>query len=248
VSQALPPICILAGGLATRLGQVATNRPKALVEVAGEPFIFHQLRLLRAHGAQRVVICVGHLGSQIIDRVGSKRCGLDILYSDEGPRPRGTLHAICKASALLGERFLVLYGDTYLRIDYLAAVRAWARSGLPAMMTVLRNRGLWGISNASFDGHFVTAYNKNAPSPGMQWIDYGLGGLTAPILATDGVKGTDLADLYGVLAERKGLFGFEATARFYEIGTPSALAETSAFLSSEVMPRTAGSNRQDRAD
>lgn len=228
--QGLPPICILAGGLARRLGKVAADRPKALVEVAGEPFIFHQLRLLAAHGADKVVVCVGHLGDKVVQRVGDKRCGIDIAYSDDGPEPLGTLGAIRKASPLLGDRFLVLYGDTYLRLDYRAAAMAWEKSALPAMMTVLRNRGRWDISNALFDGTLVRAYDKRAPQPSMQWIDYGLGGLEARALNTEGVQGADLGDLYHVLAQRGQLFGFEATERFYEIGTPTALAETSAFL------------------
>jgi NDP-sugar pyrophosphorylase family protein len=56
------PIAILAGGLATRLRPVTETVPKALIEVAGEPFLAHQLRLLRTHGFERVVLLVGYLG------------------------------------------------------------------------------------------------------------------------------------------------------------------------------------------
>ncbi len=66
----------------------------------------------------------------------------------------------------------------------------------------------------------------------MRWIDYGLGGLTASALASAGAPMRDLAELYHELAARGELFGFEATERFYEIGTPAALAETDAFLRS----------------
>lgn len=243
----LPPICILAGGKATRLGEAAKCKPKALVEVAGEPFIFHQLRALRANGADRVVICVGYLGDQIVERIGTDWCGLEVAYSYDGPKPLGTLGAIRKASKLLGRRFLVLYGDTYLRLNYCAATKDWTQSGLPAMMTVLHNDGQWDVSNASFDGRLVTAYNKRAPEPGMQWIDYGLGGLTTRGLSKAGVGGTDLGDLYEVLARRGELFGVKVTERFYEIGTPVALAETDAFLSSGAKQRTVGPTHPDRA-
>jgi NDP-sugar pyrophosphorylase family protein len=207
--------------------------PKSLVDVGGEPFIFHQLRALAEHGASEVVVCVGHLGEKLVDCVGNRRFGMHVAYSDEGPRPLGTLGAIRNAAPLLGERFLVLYGDTFLRLDYAAAAAAWQRSGCPAMMTVLRNDGRWGTSNASFDGARVTTYDKRRPSRDHRWIDYGLGGLTSEALTAVGQGFTDLADLYHVLAASGLLFGFQATNRFYEIGTPEALRETRTFLSGE---------------
>jgi NDP-sugar pyrophosphorylase family protein len=103
-------------------------------------------------------------------------------------------------------------------------------SGLPAMMTVLQNGGRWDVSNAQFDGRRVTAYDKRSPASGMRWIDYGLGGLERRVVEQAGEELDDLADLYHILAARGELFGFEATERFFEIGTPQALAETSAFL------------------
>jgi NDP-sugar pyrophosphorylase family protein len=228
----LPPVCVLAGGLGTRLGEQVRATPKPLLEVAGEPFLIHQLRLLAHHGADRVVLCVGYLGELIERTVGSRRFGIRIAYSYDGPSPIGTLGAVRKAASLLGERFLVLYGDTYLRIDYRAAAAGWARSGLPAMMAVLRNEGRWDTSNVTFDGRLVTAYDKGAPTSAMRWIDYGLGGLTASTLDEIGRESGDLADLYQVLAAHRALFGYVATERFYEIGSPASLAETSAFLAS----------------
>ena len=73
-------------------------------------------------------------------------------------------------------------GDTYLRIDYAEAARAWSTSRCPAMMTVLRNQGQWDTSNVVFDGERVSVYDKRAPVAAMEWIDYGLGGLTAAAL------------------------------------------------------------------
>lgn len=230
----LPPICILAGGLATRLGDRVHNTPKALLEVAGEPFVDHQLRLLARHGAREVVLCVGHLGERIVEHVGGERFGIRVEYSHDGPSLLGTLGAIRHAAPLLGARFLVLYGDTYLRIDYGAAAATWALSGLPAMMTVLRNEGRWDSSNARFEGGLVTAYDKHSPIASMRWIDYGLGGLEASALGAVGAEVTDLAVLYRELARRRSLFGFAATERFYEIGTPDALAEASVFLATSI--------------
>lgn len=232
--ERLPPICILAGGVGTRLGAQGRNTPKALVDVAGEPFLHHQLRLLASHGAGEIVLCVGFLGEQIVERIGHERFGLRIAYSHDGSRSLGTLGAIRRAAPLLGERFLVLYGDTYLRIDYREAADAWRRSGLPAMMTVLRNEGRWDTSNAHFERQRVVAYDKHKPGPEMDWIDYGLGGIEASAVEFVDPQTTELADLYHDLAARGQLFGYAASERFYEIGTPAALAETSAFLSGKL--------------
>jgi NDP-sugar pyrophosphorylase family protein len=226
----LPPVCILAGGLGTRLGGRVRDTPKPLLEVAGEPFLLHQLRLLRRYGAREVVLCVGYRGEQIQARVGSERFGIRVRYSFDAPGLDGTLGAIQRASGLLGERFLVLYGDTYLRIDYAEVARVWRESGLAAVMSVLRNENRWEPSNARFAGGRVLAYDKGAPTPDMKWIDYGLGGLTADALALANEDETDLAHLYRRLAELDQLCGFEASERFYEIGTPSGLSETDSFL------------------
>jgi NDP-sugar pyrophosphorylase family protein len=226
----LPPICLLAGGLGTRLGATVRDTPKPLLNVAGEPFLIHQLRLLAHHGAARVVLCVGYLGELIEQRIGPSQFGVDIRYSYDGPRPIGTLGAVRKAASELGDRFLILYGDTYLRLDYRAAVSEWEASGFPALMTVLRNEGQWDVSNVSFDGTQVLRYDKRGPIPEMSWIDFGLGGLRSVTLDLLPDTADDLADLYHELAARGELFGFEATERFFEIGTPASLAETGEFL------------------
>lgn len=230
MTEPLPPVCILAGGLGTRLGSTVEDTPKPLLEVAGEPFLMHQLRLLAGYGARSVVLCVGYLGELIEQRIGAERFGISIRYSYDGPSLIGTLGAIRKAAPLLGERFLVLYGDTYLRIDYADVSRAWIASGLPAVMTVLRNEGRWDTSNVAFDGTRVTRYDKRSPDRSMRWIDYGLGGLSRQAIERFSGTSPDLADLYHELSLTGGLRGYEARHRFYEIGTPDSLAEAGRFL------------------
>lgn len=229
-------MCILAGGLGTRLGERVADTPKPLLEVAGEPFLMHQLRLLASHGTHEIVLCVGYLGERIESQIGVERFGMDIRYSFDAPGLDGTLGAIRRALPLLGERFLVLYGDTYLQIDYAAAARTWRESGLPGMMAVLRNEGQWDTSNVIYRDGMVVRYDKRARMAEMRWIDYGLGGLTAVALGRVTASEDDLAVLYGRLAERGELLGFEASERFYEIGTPQAFAETETFLRGITTP------------
>ncbi len=151
------PAAILAGGLATRLGPLTEGLPKSLVEVAGQPFIVHQLRLLHRNGITQIVLCVGHLGEQIQAAVGDgRRWGVHLEYSFDGPQLMGTGGAIRQALPLLGDRFFVLYGDSYLDCDYQAARRAFAASGKLALMTVFRNENRWDPSNVVFqDGQIL---------------------------------------------------------------------------------------------
>jgi NDP-sugar pyrophosphorylase family protein len=225
----LLPICILAGGLGTRLA--VADRPKALVEIAGRPFLHHQLRLLARNGASRVVLCVGYRGDQIRESVGDgSQFGLDVEYSEDGPELIGTAGAVRRALPLLGPRFHLLYGDTILRIDYAAVERAAAEADLPALMTVLRNRGQWDASNADYLGGRVVRYAKGSSDDGLTWIDYGLSVLTPAAMGHAEVDAADLAPVFAHLAADGLLAGFEATERFYEIGTPAGLAETAEFL------------------
>jgi NDP-sugar pyrophosphorylase family protein len=220
----LPPVAILAGGRGTRLGALVRDTPKPLVEVAGEPFLFHQLRLLRDHGARRVVLCVGYLGEQFEAAVGTgSPFALDVRYShDEEP---GTASALRGALPLLGDEFLVLYGDTYLRIDYADVARTLRSGGLPALMTVLS----WPQGgNALYENGLVRRYDKRGHDPALRWIDYGLGAFRAEALATS--SHAELPQLQHELAEQGLLAGYPAAERFYEIGTEQALRETDAFL------------------
>jgi NDP-sugar pyrophosphorylase family protein len=219
-----------------RLGSLVAATPKPLIEVAGQPFLLHQLRLLALNGATDVVLCVGYLGEQIEQRIGNEQSGIRIEYSYDGPGLDGTLGAIRRALPMLGERFLVLYGDTYLRLDYRAAAEAWRASSRLGLMTVFRNDGHWDRSNVLYASGRVLVYDKAAPLSEMRWIDYGLGGLEKAALTLVDENERDLAAFYQRLAELGELHGYEVAERFYDIGTPSALAETDAFLRKHRSP------------
>ena len=159
------PVALLAGGVASRLRPITATVPKALVEVAGQPFIVHQLKLLHREGVQRVVLCVGHLGEQIEAYIGDgRRFGLRVAYSLDGDVLMGTGGALRRALPLLGEAFFVLYGDSYLDVAMPPIELAFHRQNLPALMTVFRNEGRWDTSNVLFDGSRVIRYDKRTPS------------------------------------------------------------------------------------
>lgn len=228
----LIPAVILAGGLATRLRPLTQDTPKALIEVAGHPFLWHQLKLLRSHGLRHVVLAVGYLGERIQDRFGDgSELGIRIDYAFDGPSLLGTAGAIRQALPLLPQFFFVLYGDSYLTCDYRAVQDAFRGSGLPGLMTVYRNEGRYDSSNVEYDGGRILKYDKRNPTPGMRHIDYGLGvfdrGVFAAIPAGEVY---DLARIYQNLLSAENLAAFEVQDRFYEIGSPEGLRETAHFL------------------
>jgi len=223
---------ILAGGVASRLGARAGELPKTLVPVAGRPFADHQLMWLAEQGVKKVVYCIAYRGDQVREYVGDgSKWGLSVAYVDEGTDLRGTGGALRLAydEGALGGRFAVLYGDAYPRLDLPNVLHAFEASAQPALMTVLRNEGRWDKSNADFDGKLVMRYSKSQDD--FEWIDYGLLVLERDVIAEiPADQPSDLADLLSRLSDEGRLAGFEAKARFYEIGSPSGLAELEAFL------------------
>lgn len=228
------PVAILAGGLATRLRPITEKIPKLLVEVAGEPFFAHQLRLLHAAGLRHVVLCVGYLGEMIVEQYGDgSRWGMKIEYSFDGPKLLGTGGALIRALPKLGEQFYVLYGDSYLPIDYLDVGRAFVRSGKQGLMTVFENHEKYDTSNVWYADGAIRVYDKKNKVPEMHHIDYGLGLLRAEALAAyprDGV--VDLAVVYGDLVRAGQLAGYEVPERFFEIGSHAGLNELDQLLRS----------------
>jgi NDP-sugar pyrophosphorylase family protein len=229
----LYPVVILAGGLATRLGDITQATPKSLVDVNGEPFVLHQLRLLRSRGFSQVLLCIGYLGEQIMERVGNGwNLGLTVQYSFDGPRLLGTGGAIKKALTKFdGPVFFLLYGDAYLECDYGAVLSAFETSGKLGLMTVFRNEGRWDASNIEFADGRILAYDKKNPTPNMKYIDYGLGMFRKEAFASvPPDEPYDLATVQQNLLRSDQMAAYEVSERFYEIGSLSGREKTRNFL------------------
>jgi NDP-sugar pyrophosphorylase family protein len=226
------PLAILAGGLATRLRPATENTPKALLSVAGEPFLVHQLRLLHSHGFRKIVLCAGYLGEMIKATIGDGRnLGLQIAYSFDGPTLLGTGGALKRALPKLSDQFLVAYGDSYMPADYSAIVKAFVLSGKPALMAVFENAGRWDASNVQFEAGEILRYDKKLRTPRMRHIDYGIAVLRATVFESlPDHAAFDLAEVYSHLVSQNQMAAFEVKQRFYEIGSPQGLAELDSLL------------------
>ncbi len=226
------PVVILAGGLATRLRPITERIPKGLVEVAGRPFLAHQIELLREAGVTDMVMCVGYLGEMIEAEFGDgSAMGVRIRYSFDGETLLGTGGAIQRALPLLPQEFFVMYGDSYLPINYGAVAKAFAASGMPALMTVFRNEGKWDTSNVWFEDGVIRIYDKAKRTPAMKHIDYGLSvWRREEFEQVEAGEVVDLATLFGRLVAEGKLAGYEVSERFYEVGSHAGLAELDNFL------------------
>ena len=234
-----PQVVVLGGGLGSRMEAVAAGLPKSLIQVRGEPFVHHQLRLLASQGIREIVYVIGFRGDQIRRAVGDgSQFGLSVSYVDEGDRLRGTGGALRFAhdKGSLDPRFAVVYGDAYLPIDLDPVWAAFDSSQCPALMTVLRNEDRWDRSNAVFANGQVINYDKRIGhrTPEMKWIDYGLSVLRREVVDAipNGRAVSDLADVLHELSVRGELAGFEVSTRFFEVGSIDGVAALESYLAS----------------
>ena len=225
------PVAILAGGLAKRLKKNTFNKPKALIDIAGKPFISRQLSYLSNQNIKDIVICTAHLGNQIKDYVGDgSRYNLKVSYSDDGDKLLGTGGSLKKASRILGENFFILYGDSFLPINFSLVEKAYFRQKKPALMTVFKNNDHGDKSNVYFKNKCVL-YNKKNPQKNMNYIDYGLNVVKRTIFYNfPSNKMFDLSDVFEDLSKKNLLAGLEIYERFYEIGSINGLNDTIDFF------------------
>jgi NDP-sugar pyrophosphorylase family protein len=206
--------------------------PKTLLPVCGRPFAYHQLHWLAAQGVTEVVYAIGHKGFLIREYWAGEQAPIpSIRYVDEGDHLRGTGGAIRLAleQGVLEERFLVIYGDSFLPVEFAPVWQAFESSGKPALMTVLRNEGRWDRSNTVYEGGRVVLYDKAANST-MHYIDYGLSAFRRDLFENIPDKVFDLSTLFHDLSLKGNLAGFEVRERFYEIGSPEGLADLEEYL------------------
>jgi NDP-sugar pyrophosphorylase family protein len=214
------------------------GNPKALLPVLGRPFVDWQLRHLAANGIDRLTLCIGYGGDALQSYVGDgSRYGMTITWVSEGDDLLGTGGAIRLAHEVgaLEDVFFVLYGDSYLPVNMQQVAGAWQTSGLPALMTVMRNDGRWDRSNAVYASGRVVLYEKGgaeAERHDMHWIDYGLSVLTREIIAECVPPGAvaDLAEVMTSLSLAGRLAGLEVSGRFYEVGSPQGLEDLEHYL------------------
>jgi NDP-sugar pyrophosphorylase family protein len=241
MKKELFPTIILAGGLATRLRPMTEKIPKALIDMDGEPFIAHQIKLLRRNGIRQIIMCVGYLGNMLEEFLGNgSQYDMEVQYSYDGDGEKllGTAGAIKKALSLLkSDDFFVLYGDSYLPCNYGHVQNYFLTQNKPGLMSVFLNEGKWDTSNVEFVNHAILAYDKMNRTANMHYIDYGLGVFNqSAFKEIPPNEYYDLAKLYQDLLHKKQLAGYEIKQRFYEIGSFAGIEELRYYLAQGTLP------------
>lgn len=225
-------LVILAGGLGTRLGPLTAQTPKSLVPVLGKPFLEHQIQLVRRAGIKRLVLCIGHYGEQIVKRFGDGSAySVEIAYSREGDELLGTGGALKNAEGLLDDAFMMMWGDSYLLLDYADIWRTFQNQDLPAMMVVYRNQNKRVPSNVVVVQGKVTVYDKWSQDPAKEFIDEGLTCLRKEVLQrVPADQPFAIEQVFQELAAEGNLAAYETSQPFYEVGSPEGIAELEKVL------------------
>jgi NDP-sugar pyrophosphorylase family protein len=226
------PVVILSGGLATRLYPVTRTIPKALIPINGRPFIDHQLALLKEKGVTQVILCVGNLGTRIEEFVGDgSQWGMKVQYSYDGDVLLGTGGAIKKAAGMLPDAFMILYGDSYLDIDFDPIVQRFYADNLPVLMTVYRNQNALDASNILMTDGRILKYTKNKSDPAMEYIDYGLIVIRKEIFNVyPSQEPFELSLVLSRSVDAGLVASYEIKQRFYEIGSLQGIKETEDYI------------------
>lgn len=221
---------ILAGGLATRLGDLALSTPKSLQPVAGRPFLEHIAWNLARHGVTRVVLSLGRLADAFDDVASSGLgAGLDVAIVVE-PEPLGTGGAIALAArGLTSDEVLVLNGDTLFDLNYLDIALLRRESGAPVAVALRAVEDSDRFGAVALHDTRVTAFaEKGSIGPGLV-----SGGVYAA--ETEFLRALTVAphsfetDVLAPLAAEGRLAGREYPGYFIDIGVPDSLevAQTS---------------------
>ena len=227
-------VLILCGGLATRLQPITKTIPKSLVMVNNKPMLQYQLDMLQKQGIRHVVLCVGYLGEMIQDTFGDKYRDILLEYSFDGPKLIGTGGAIKKAYSKLSDTFFVLYGDSYLPVEYKPILEYFHTTNKEGLMTLFKNDNLYDTSNVVFKNNQIICYDKKNKITDMNYIDYGLSIFNVSVFKTYPADCSfDLSQVMVNLVNNKQLAGYEVFNRFYEMGSINGLNELELYLKNQ---------------
>lgn len=218
-------IVILAGGLAISLRPLTERVPKSMICIHDRPFLEYQIELLKKNNLTDILLCIGYLGSRIEDYFGDgSSWGVRLSYSEEKERLLGTGGALKKAESLLENEFFVMYGDSYLLLNYQEIAHYFHNFNKGGLMVVYKNYNQFDKSNLIVKNGLVKLYSKKEVNPEMVYIDEGVSILKKEILHSfPSEEPFPLDEIFQRLIQEKELLAFQTKQRFYEIGSPEGL-------------------------
>jgi D-glycero-alpha-D-manno-heptose 1-phosphate guanylyltransferase len=229
-------VAILAGGVGSRLRPAVSDRPKALANIGGRPFLTYLFDQLVAAGVRDVVLCTGYLGDQIPMIFGESYDTLRLNYSQESI-PLGTAGALRAALPLFKSKVvLVMNGDSYCEAN-LKEFWGWhsrQHANATLLLTKVSDTHRFGRVRVGTDGT-VKHFEEKSSGSGPAWINAGIYLLNRHLL-------TEIPVNRAVSLEReifpawigRGLYGFRSEARFVDIGTPEAYGSAQTFFTASL--------------
>ncbi len=239
VNAGLQTAVVLAGGLGTRLRSVVPDRPKALADVGGRPFLSYLLDMLATAGLSRVVICTGYRGDMIQQALGTSYGPLALDYSHEDV-PLGTGGALRAAlPRIASETILALNGDSLCRADLtvFAASHMQHQAAISLLLAKVDDASRYGRVELDCDNR-VTQFVEKGPSRSPAWINAGVYLIERRVVES-------IAPETSVSLERDvlpswlggGLYGHRGGQQFLDIGTPESYSAAPHFVAQPVSGR-----------
>ena len=211
-------IVILCGGLASRLGNLTKKVPKSLIQINNKTFISHQLDYLNHFNVGEVLLCCGHLHEQIITHINEikKNYNFNIKFSIEKEK-KGTGGALINAFSKLNKNFILIYGDSYVEINFNNLYNEFIRNNNLYMITTYRNKNINYTNNILLKNKRIEEYDKNK---NFNFIDYGVSILNKKILNSFlSEVNFDLSSVIKYAIIKKNISYFESKKKFQEIGS-----------------------------
>lgn len=214
---------ILAGGRGSRLSPISDELPKPMAPINGKPFLEYLFLLLKRNSLKKILLCVGYLGEKIEAYFGDgNRLGLEIKYSYE-KELLGTAGALKLAADLIEDKFLLLYGDSYLDIDFADFIKSFQRQRTLGSIVIYDN--LLGDTNVknniAIKGDLITRYDKINTDSSLKYVEAGVSIFKKELLdliVEHRVVSLENDIFSGLITNRK-LSGYKSKTRFFDIGT-----------------------------
>ena len=221
-------IVILAGGEGTRLKSLTKSIPKPMVTIGNVPFLEILIKHLASQGFKDFHIILGYLPDYIPSYfIKNNNFELNISYSGDSKNLyRGTGGALKNAEPDLEDNFILLFGDTFLALDYQRLAKSHLNSPGKAVLVVYNNEiNADVINNIALDeNNMVTKYNKNSVES-LEYVDAGSISCSKDVLRyIKKDQNISLEEMvYPKLIKHKELYALKAKEKFYDIGTPERL-------------------------
>ena len=217
---------ILVGGEGTRLRPLTSTVPKPVVTLVDRPFMAYMLEWLCRHGVDDVILSCGFMADGVRAVLGDgSALGVRVRYVEE-PEPLGTGGALKYAEELLDERFFMLNGDVLSDMDLTAQLRQHERTGARATIALMavKDPSAYGLVRRNPDGSVTEFLEKPSADEVLDTnlVNAGAYILEREVLGGMADAGTRISierDVFPTLVDH-GLFGYEATGYWLDIGTP----------------------------